>query len=201
MGAALMAIVLCAWLWLTVQLILRLLHVNDALAASRLQEARLWCAIRDHRDQRADDRCWMDDQDLYAVLGDGNLGDNRVGDPAAMIENCARFITKRCEGGHWPTYAELEAQIARQHYALRTRPDYDFRCQRCGAPHNLDTSIPSPIWNVIVERESPGGDKYGALCTICIDDLMAEKGLSGEAEFYFVGRALRSRTYPPRTEL
>jgi hypothetical protein len=80
-------------------------------------------------------------------------------------------------------------------FALRTRPDYDFRCQRCGAPHNLDTSIPSEFWNVIVERDSSGGDKYGALCTLCIDDLLVEKGLACEAEFYFVGKALTSRPY------
>ena len=71
---------------------------------------------------------------------------------------------------------------------LRTRPDYDFRCDRCGAPHNLDTSIPSEAWNAIMLAG-------GALCTLCIDDLLTEKGLTATAEFYFVGRALTSRLY------
>jgi len=83
---------------------------------------------------------------------------------------------------------------------LRTRPDYNFRCDRCRAPHNIDTSIPSVIWNQIVERDSPQGDKYGALCTLCIDDLMVERGLTGEAEFYFNGGALRSKSYAPPTQ-
>jgi len=90
--------------------------------AERFEEriAQLEAAIQTHRDQKADDRCWMDDQALYAVLGDDNLGDNRVGDPAAMLENCKRFIERRCAGGEWPTYAELEARIAQLEKQLRT---------------------------------------------------------------------------------
>jgi hypothetical protein len=66
-------------------------------------------AIRKHRDQKADDRCWMDDAELYAALGDGNVGDNGcIGDPVAMLENCKRFIQHRCTaGGPWKTYQEL----------------------------------------------------------------------------------------------
>ena len=81
----------------------------------------LGCAREELRyaDQKADDRCWMDDQDLYLRLGDGQAGDNRVGDKAAMLENCARFIERRCLGGHWPTYVELEA-AARLGYRLST---------------------------------------------------------------------------------
>lgn len=81
---------------------------------------------------------------------------------------------------------------------LRTRPDYDLRCDRCNAPHNLDTSIPSDVWNVIVERGQHPDDLYTLLCTLCIDDLMAEKGLACEAEFYFVGSALKSKPYRGR---
>lgn len=67
-------------------------------------------AIRLHRDQHADDRCWMDDDRLYDVLGDSVQSDPRVGDKAEMLKNCARFIERRCQGGHWPTYVELEAE-------------------------------------------------------------------------------------------
>lgn len=74
--------------------------------------------------------------------------------------------------------------------ALRTVEGSNQRCQDCGAPHNIDTSIPSPIWNQI-ESE------VGMLCTMCIDDRMAALGLTAEAEFYFVGRALRSKLYGP----
>ncbi len=68
-------------------------------------------AIRNHRNQHGDDKCFLDDQELYKVLGDGNLGDATVGDKAAMLENCKRFINNRCEsGGPWVSYAELEKE-------------------------------------------------------------------------------------------
>lgn len=73
---------------------------------------RLRGAIADHHGQRADDRCWMDDDALYAAAGLPPC-DRRVGDKTAMLANCRRFLDVRCEGGHWPTYAELEAEVER----------------------------------------------------------------------------------------
>ena len=68
-------------------------------------------AIREHRNQRADDRCWLDDLTLYAVLNDDVVTDNRVGDQCAMLRNCERFIKNRCDGGGpWKSYAELETE-------------------------------------------------------------------------------------------
>lgn len=69
-------------------------------------------AIKSHRSQKADDRCILDDDTLYEVLGDGIKCDRRVGDKAAMLKNCQRFIEHRCEAGGWPTYQQLEARIA-----------------------------------------------------------------------------------------
>lgn len=69
-------------------------------------------AIRRHRDQKADDRCIEDDDALYEVLGDGIRCDRRVGNKEEMLANCKRFIERRCEGGHWPAYQELELRIA-----------------------------------------------------------------------------------------
>lgn len=68
-------------------------------------------AIRQHRSQKADDRCIFDDDTLYDVLGDGIRCDRRVGSKEEMLKNCARYIDKRCEEGHWPTYAQLEDRI------------------------------------------------------------------------------------------
>lgn len=76
-----------------------------------------WCvpclrqAIKTHRSQRADDRCIEDDDRLYEALGDGIKCDRHVGSKGEMLTNCARFIDRRCEGGHWPSYAELEAAL------------------------------------------------------------------------------------------
>src|SRR5690242_21828128 len=73
--------------------------------------AELEAAIRAHRDRRADDRCWLDDLELYAVLGDNVPPDNSVGDKLAMLENCKRFIAVRCSAGTWKSYVELESEV------------------------------------------------------------------------------------------
>lgn len=73
--------------------------------------AELENAIRKHRSQKADDRCIFDDDELYEVLGDGIKCDRQIGDKAAMLKNCERFINQRCEAGKWPSYAELEKEL------------------------------------------------------------------------------------------
>jgi hypothetical protein len=97
--------------------IVPLLDEVDALTAERDEAAKraeyLADAIRTHRAQKADDRCWMDDFDLYSALDDGVTPDNRVGDKEAMLANCKRFVETRCAGGKWTNYAELEADVAR----------------------------------------------------------------------------------------
>jgi len=98
---------------------------------------------------------------------------------------------------------QLGRQLRETAHALRTQDDYDFRCQDCGAPHNLDTSLPSEAWNAICENRPgilPGAagigmPEVGALCTLCIDERLVKAGLTAECEFYYVGRALRSRLY------
>ena len=63
-----------------------------AMTALQAERDRLQDAIREHRAQKADDR-------LYAALGDGIKCDRRVGDKAAMLWNCERFIDQRCQPG------------------------------------------------------------------------------------------------------
>ena len=72
---------------------------------------RLRNAIYTHREQKASDRCIEDDDRLYEALGDGVKCDRRVGDKAAMLADCARFIQNRCEGGGWKSYVELEKEL------------------------------------------------------------------------------------------
>lgn len=81
-------------------------HACAAMVIGKLRRA-----ISEHRRQKADDRCIEDDDKLYAALGDGVLCDRSVGSKEAMLKNCARFIERRCIGGEWPTYAELEAKV------------------------------------------------------------------------------------------
>lgn len=79
--------------------------------AALAEVARLKAAVAEHAQQKADDRCWMDDLKLYEAFGIP-APDNRVGDKGAMLANCMRYIDRRCEGGKWPSYAELEAKLA-----------------------------------------------------------------------------------------
>lgn len=74
---------------------------------------RLTTAITNHHDQYADDLCWMDDDELYAVAG-LPARQATTGDTKAMLRNCKRFLRQRCQGaGDWKSYVELEAEIAR----------------------------------------------------------------------------------------
>lgn len=75
-------------------------------------------AIEAHHAQKADDRCVEDDDRIYEAAGLPPC-DRRVGSKEDMLRNCERFIDRRCEGGHWPSYVELEAERD----ALRARQE------------------------------------------------------------------------------
>jgi len=64
-----------------------LFHVTDAQAD---QLTKYETAIRDMRDQRGDDRCWKDLENLYALLPEGYTPPVR--DEAVEIENCIKYI-------------------------------------------------------------------------------------------------------------
>jgi hypothetical protein len=53
----------------------------------------LEAAIRKHRDQRGDDRCWLDDEELYKVLPEGYTPPVR--DSAVELKMCEKFIACR----------------------------------------------------------------------------------------------------------
>ena len=68
---------------------------RDQLKAEVL---RLRVGIRSHRDQRLDDRCWMDDIELYDLLpekADPNFVDLRQLPKETMMHNCDLFTTCR----------------------------------------------------------------------------------------------------------
>ncbi len=79
--------------------------------AKELRIKELEDAIREHRRQKADDRCIEDDDKLYSILRDGVKCDRNVGSKFEMARNCLRFIENRCqEGGLWKSYVELEKE-------------------------------------------------------------------------------------------
>jgi hypothetical protein len=78
---------------------------NRHMAARELQKSQavidkladtisaLRTAIRAHRDARGDDRCWRDDEELYAVLPEGYTPPAR--DTAVELDRCRAFIASR----------------------------------------------------------------------------------------------------------
>lgn len=50
-------------------------------------------AIRAHRDARGDDRCWMDDEELYKSLPEGYTPPER--DSTVELERCRQYIASR----------------------------------------------------------------------------------------------------------
>lgn len=75
----------------------------------------LQTAIRKHRDQRGDNRCWLDDHDLYSVLPEGYMPPKE--DTCVELERCKAFIASR----HDPSIKyvspqerieQLEAEVA-----------------------------------------------------------------------------------------
>jgi hypothetical protein len=75
--------------------------------------AELEAAIRQHRDERGDDRCHADDGRLYAVLPEGDTRPER--ETAVTIENCQRYIECRQTGREYVSpqrrIEELEAEV------------------------------------------------------------------------------------------
>lgn len=125
---------------------------------------------------------WMDELRRYAA-----------GDVGSTLDSLrlARHTLSRLDA--------LKQENEALKHASRTRPDYDLRCDDCGAAHNVDTVIPSEIWNRVCR--DPGAAKLGlqeagVLCTLCIEARLIRAGLTfDDAEFYYVGPALKSRMY------
>lgn len=62
--------------------------------ALRTEVRRLRDGIRSHRDQRGDDRCWLDDEKLYGLLPEGVQARTHM-DFELMYPNCRRFLETR----------------------------------------------------------------------------------------------------------
>ena len=97
----------------------------DVLRASyqqmKAENERLLASIRKHRDQRGDDRCWMDDEELYRTLPEGFVPPVR--DSSVELKNCERFIARR----HNPAteYVSPEREIERLRTIIATADGKD----------------------------------------------------------------------------
>jgi hypothetical protein len=86
-------------------------EVNEVLRA----------AIRTHRDARGDDRCWMDDEALYAVLPEGYTPPPR--DTAVELDRCRQFIEARRNPA--TSYVSPERELERLRNILKAWLDWD----------------------------------------------------------------------------
>jgi len=98
--------------------------MTHRLADTRAEKDRLLEAVKDHHQQKADDRCWMDDNKLYAAAG-LPVADVTIESCSAMLKNCERFVELRMlsKEGSWKSYAELESDLAEAVGALKEMVD------------------------------------------------------------------------------
>jgi hypothetical protein len=62
----------------------------------KLEVKKLRSVIRYHKDQKGDDRCWVDDIRLYEALPEGSVGYNStLPSEEVFLENCKRFCKSR----------------------------------------------------------------------------------------------------------
>jgi uncharacterized small protein (DUF1192 family) len=84
---------------------------------------RIKAAIREHRDQKGDDRCWLDDLMLYRAL-DGKVSGATVADmelppKCDFLESCSRYWdqrqrpTAKDDDPKEMTIAQLQAEVER----------------------------------------------------------------------------------------
>lgn len=67
--------------------------MNGAQLAEEV--ARLRAGIRKHRDERGDNRCWLDDERLYALLPDKKKAITKLPSKEVFLKSCERFWRTR----------------------------------------------------------------------------------------------------------
>ena len=93
------------------KLVLELAFIGSENRVSELEEG-----VRAHRDQKGDDRCWMDDETLYRLLPEGY--DPPARDSRVELAMCEKFIACRHNPGTeyvspQRRIEELEAEVRR----------------------------------------------------------------------------------------
>src|SRR5262245_65608880 len=77
---------------------------EDTIRDLRREVKQLQDAIRKHRDERGDDRCWLDDRDLYSILPEGFTPPAE--DSCVELDRCRAYIASR----HDPATSYLSPQ-------------------------------------------------------------------------------------------
>ena len=82
-----------------------------------LEIERLRTAIRTHMHMRGDDRCYLDDHDLYQVLPEGDT--RPAEDSAVTLANCLRFIECRQQGREYISPEREIEHLRKENMKLR----------------------------------------------------------------------------------
>lgn len=101
----------------------------DTIEALRAELERTREAIRKHRDAKGHARCWEDDAELYAVLPEGNTGDQTLPPKGEFLAGCSRYYELRRQHGSKITCVQCEG----------------VGCDACGGTgHRLDEPKKGP---------------------------------------------------------
>jgi hypothetical protein len=117
---------------------------EGVLEKTKAENDKLKAAIRKHRDQKSDDRCWLDDVNLYRVLGGQEWDDYRSDLPpkCEFLESCARFWEQRqrpvdLKAAEYDesvpmTIRQLEDEVTRLRAACQSALDLSDHADGCG---------------------------------------------------------------------
>jgi len=112
--------------------------MRDATSMAQAEIERLKNAIRRHRDERGDDRCYLDDARLYEVLGEGQP-DTTLPPRDVFLSNCARFWECR-QANPDPVEAERAYRKGGEFEQLKARVT-ELENQKCRLQATVDQQL------------------------------------------------------------
>lgn len=108
--------------------------VTAAKATGGDELEKLQTAVRKHRDERGDSRCYLDDYELYAALPEGYTPPPY--DTKVELKNCERYIASRQDPA--VHYVSPEREIERLRAALRRAAERCPSCHGSRKVHKID---------------------------------------------------------------
>jgi hypothetical protein len=185
---------------------------------------KLLAVIRECHSQHADDLCWMP-ADVNKIFEAAGLPpqDLHVGDKAAMLKNCERYVGCLQNGGPWESYASLEKSLKfviadRDTYANKLDAAYkriqniievaghlqpsDIRNAACWivSPPHLETPRPEE-WEIDarIDQRNNEIDRVEKIINLCLEKHFGELKeqirvlKANHADLVFRNRLLRAR--------
>lgn len=123
--------------------------------SAELEVERLRNAIRQHRDARGDDRCWLDDEELYRTLPEGYTPPER--DTAVELSRCEAFIRNRQNPA--TVYVSPQRRIDELESELAERPQPVIRHLASA----MKKMLPPPLLAEVIAHADPLGTFLKAL--------------------------------------